>query len=103
METGNIDMPFGMDYQGISTSQNVEDSLSSVFREIGTTLKDVTLQGISTTGDTVKTLLAQKIMDSPEGQAQIAAYKASYLVKYLPWLALIVVGLFVAGRFTVNR
>ncbi len=80
-------------------TDNVEDSLSSLFREIGTTLKDVTRQGISTVGDTVKTALAQKIMDSKEGQAQIAAYKASYLLKYLPWMALVAVVLFVGGRY----
>lgn len=83
--------------------QNVEDSVSSLFREIGTTLVDVTKQGISTLGETVKTNLAQKIMDSPEGQAQIAAYKMEYLIKYLPWLALAGVVFFVGGHWLMRR
>ena len=82
-----------------STSDNVEDSLSSLFREIGTTLVDVTKTGISTVGDTVKTALANKIINSPEGQAQVSAYKMEYLFKYLPWLALGALAIFIGGRY----
>lgn len=82
---------------------NVEDSISSLFREIGTTLQDVTRQGISTVGETVKTALAARIMSSPEGQAQIAQYKLDYLGKYLPWLIIGAVGLFFLGRFVSRR
>jgi hypothetical protein len=96
---GSIDMPFGEDYTGTSfVSQNTEDSESSLFREIGTTLKDVTMQGISTIGASVKTTLANKIMESPEGQAKVAAYKMEYFFKYLPWIILAAVGIFVGGR-----
>ena len=102
---GSIDMPFGENYSGTesSTSANVEDSVNSLFREIGSTLKDVTLQGLSTVGATVKTSLANQIMKSPEGQAQIAAYKMEYLFKYLPWIALGAVVLFFGGRFISSR
>lgn len=78
---------------------NVEDSLSSLFREIGSTLIDVTKQGISTVGERVRTALADKIMKSPEGQAQIATYKMQYLFKYLPWIALAAIVLFIGGRY----
>jgi hypothetical protein len=84
------------------TSVNAEDSLSSLFREIGTTLSDVTKQGISTVGSTVKTAIANKIISSPEGQAQVAAYKMEYILKYLPWMALAAVVLFFGGRFIKN-
>ena len=85
--------------QGTYVEPNVEDSLGSLFREIGSTLKDVTKQGISTLGDTVKTSLANKIMASPQGQAQISAYKMDYLMKYLPWIVIVAVGLFIGGRY----
>jgi hypothetical protein len=102
---GNIDMPFGGEYSGTesSTTANVEDSVNSLFREIGTTLKDVSLQGISTVGSTVKTALANKIIQSPEGQAQVAAYKMEYIFKYLPWMALAAVALFFGGRLLSTR
>ncbi len=86
-----------------SGSANVEDSVSSLFREIGSTLKDVTKQGISTVGETVRTALANKVMASPEGQAQIAAYKLEYIMKYLPWLIFGAVLLFFGGRFLARR
>lgn len=89
--------------QGVWVEPNVEDSLGSLFREIGTTLQDVARQGISTVGDTVKTALADRILSSPEGQAQIAAYKASYMMKYLPWIIIAAVVLFVGGRFIGAR
>jgi hypothetical protein len=96
---GSIDMPFGEEYTGTSVvTDNVEDSVSSLFREIGKTLQDVTMQGISTVGATVKTTLANKIINSPEGQAQVAAYKMEYLMKYLPWIILAAVSVFVGGR-----
>jgi len=84
------------------SSVNVEDSFNSLFREIGTTLSDVTKQGISTVGATVKTVLANKIISSPEGQAQVAAYKMEYILKYLPWMALAAIGLFMGGRLLKN-
>jgi hypothetical protein len=84
------------------TSVNAEDSLSSLFREIGTTLTDVTRQGISTVGSSVKTVIANKIISSPEGQASVAAYKMEYILKYLPWMALAAVVLFFGGRFIRN-
>jgi hypothetical protein len=82
-----------------SSVSNVEDSLSGLFREIGTTLKDVTIQGMSTVGATVKTTLANKIINSPEGQAQVSAYKMEYIFKYLPWMALAAVAIFFGGKF----
>jgi hypothetical protein len=85
--------------QGTYVEPNVEDSLSSLFKEIGNTLKDVTKQGISTLGDTVKTSLANKIMASPQGQAQISAYKMDYLMKYLPWIVLFTIAIFIGGRY----
>lgn len=97
-DVGNIDMPFGGGYEGVATA-NVEDSVNSLFREIGTTLKDVTKQGISTVQDTVKTALANKIMASPQGQSEIAKYKMEYFFKYLPWALLIVAVTFVAGKW----
>jgi hypothetical protein len=102
---GNIDMPLGENYTGTepSATANVEDSLSSIFREIGSTLKDVTLQGFSQAGSTVRTALANKIMASPEGQAQVSAYKMEYFFKYLPWAALLVVAVFLGGRFVSAR
>lgn len=78
---------------------NVEDSIGSLFREIGSTLVDVTKSGVSTVKDTVKTALAKQIMGSPQGQAEISAYKAEYLLKYLPWMALVAVLLFLGGRY----
>jgi hypothetical protein len=85
--------------QGTYVEPNVDDSLSALFREIGTTLKDVTKQGFTKVQDTVKTALAEKIMSSPQGQAQIAAYKMDYLLKYLPWVALAAIALFIGGRY----
>jgi hypothetical protein len=85
------------------TSVNAEDSLTSLFKEIGNTLTDVTRQGISTVGSTVKTAIANKIISSPEGQAQVAAYKMEYILKYLPWMALAAVALFFSGRFLSPR
>lgn len=87
----------------MSVFSNVEDSISSLFREIGTTLQDVAKQGISTVGETVKTSLANQIMRSPEGQAQIAQYKFEYLMKYLPWLAVAAVGFVLLGKFAFKR
>ena len=80
-------------------AESFDASIGSLFREIGTTLTDVTKQGVTLVGDTVKTSLAQKIMKSPQGQAEIAAFKMSQLVENLPWIALAVVSLFLAGRF----
>jgi len=82
---------------------NVEDSINSLFREIGTTLVDVTRQGISTVGESAKQLLADKLLKSPEGQAQIAKYRMEYFMKYLPWIVFGAVVLFVAGRFLFRR
>jgi hypothetical protein len=89
--------------QGAWAEPNLEDSFDSLFVEIGQTLNKVAKQGISTVGETVKTALAHKIMNSPEGQAQIAAYKAGYVAKYLPWFALILVAVFVGGRLMARR
>ena len=82
-----------------NSSDNVDFSLASIFREIGTTLVDVTKQGISTVGATVKTSLANEIMKSPEGQAQISAYKMQTVIQYLPWLILAGIALLVGGRY----
>jgi hypothetical protein len=51
----------------------------------------------------VKTAIANKIISSPEGQAQVAAYKMEYILKYLPWMALAAVALFFSGRFLSPR
>ena len=82
-----------------SESTNVEDSFSSLFKEIGNTIATVAKSGISTVGETVKTSLANRIMSSPEGQAQIAAYKMDYVIKYIPWIVLGAVALFLFGRY----
>lgn len=82
-----------------TSEENVDSSLSSLFREIGTTLVDVTKQGISSAVSTVKTNLANQIMKSPEGQAQITQYKMQTFFKYLPWIILGVVGYFVAKKY----
>jgi hypothetical protein len=81
------------------TSVNTQDGFSSLFKDLGNTLAEVTKQGISTTASTVKTLLAQKIMNSAEGKAQIAVYKWDYITKYLPWVALAFLAVFVGRRF----
>ena len=81
------------------TSVNTEDGFSSLFKDIGNTLADVTKQGLSTVASTVKTNLANKIIGSPEGKAQIAAYKMDYIMKYLPWMALAALGIFIGGKF----
>jgi hypothetical protein len=86
-----------------SVTANVEDSINSLYVEIGDTLKKVTNQGISTLGSTVKTALANQIIKSPEGQAQVAAYKMEYIFKYLPWMALAAVALFFGGRLLSTR
>ena len=82
-----------------ATSVNTEDGFSSLFKDIGNTLVDVTKQGISTVASTVKTNLANKIIGSPEGKAQIAAYKMDYIMKYLPWMVLAALGIFIGGKF----
>jgi hypothetical protein len=81
------------------TSVNTEDGFSSLFKDVGNTLANVTKQGISTIGATVKTALAQKIMNSAEGKAQIAAYKWDYVTKYLPWVAVGLIAVLIGGRF----
>jgi hypothetical protein len=97
---------FGMggseDDQSAATSVNAEDGFSSLFKEIGNTLVGVTKEGLSTVAATVKTNLANKIMSSPEGKAQIAAYKMDYIMKYLPWFALAAIGVFI-GTKLLNR
>jgi tRNA A37 threonylcarbamoyladenosine dehydratase len=94
---------FGMggseDDQVSATSVNTEDGFSSLFKDIGNTLVDVTKQGLSTVASTVKTNLANRIIGSPEGKAQIAAYKMDYIMKYLPWMALAALGIFIGGKF----
>ena len=82
-----------------ATSVNTEDGFSSLFKDIGNTLMDVTKQGLSTVASTVKTNLANQIIKSPEGMAQIAAYKMDYIMKYLPWFALAALGIFLSGKF----
>jgi hypothetical protein len=82
----------------ISSDPNVDSSVASIFKEIGNTLIDVTKQGISGAVSTVKTNLANQIMNSPEGKAQISAYKWDAVTKYLPWIILGVLAYFVGGR-----
>jgi len=103
-DSGSIDMPFGGDYTGMpSSTVNVEDSIASLFKEIGKTLETVTKQGVSSAVSTVKTALAEKIIGSPEGQAQVAAYKLQYVLKYLPWFAVAAVVLILAGKYIFRR
>ena len=83
----------------ISSDQNVESSLSGLFREIGNTLVDVTKQGLSGAVSTVKTTLANQIMNSPEGKAQVSQYKMHTLIQYLPWIILAGLALIVGGRY----
>lgn len=82
-----------------TTDENVDSSLSSLFREIGNTLVDVTKQGVSTAVSTVKTNLANQIMKSPEGQAQIQQYKMQTFFRYLPWIILGVVAFYVGRKY----
>jgi len=70
----------------VSSDPNVDYALSGLFREIGNTLVDVTKQGISGAVSTVKTNLANKIMNSPEGKAQISQYKMQTVFQYLPYI-----------------
>ena len=93
---GNIDMPYGENYGG---TENVDSSVSSLFKEIGNTLVDVTKQGISGAVSTVKTTLANKIMNSTEGQAQISQYKMQTFLKYLPWLLIGGIALLIGRRY----
>jgi len=81
------------------SSVNVEDGFSSLYKDIGNTLSDITKQGLSTVAATIKTNLANKIINSPEGKAQVAAYKMDYIIKYLPWIALAALGIFLGGKF----
>ena len=81
-----------------STDQNVDSSVSSLFKEIGNTLVDVTKQGISSVGSTVKQALANEIMNSSEGKAQIQQYKMQTVLQYLPWVILAAIALVIGGR-----
>jgi len=82
-----------------SSDANVDSSLSSLFREIGNTLVDVTKQGISGAVSTVKTNLANQIMNSPEGKAQISQYKMQTVIQYLPWILLAGLAWIIGGRY----
>lgn len=84
--------------QPTTTTDNVDSSVSSLFREIGNTLVDVTKQGISGAVSTIKTNLANQIMNSPEGKAQIQQYKMQTFFNYLPWIIGGVILYFVARK-----
>ena len=83
----------------VSSEPNVDASVSSLFREIGNTLIDVTKQGISGAVSTVRTNIANQIMSSPEGQAQISAYKWNTLTQYLPYILLAGLAYIIGTRY----
>jgi hypothetical protein len=95
MADESFEYTFGL----MNSTANVEDSQASLFTEIGQTLQNVGRQGLSVAGDTVKTILADRLIKSPEGQAQVAAYKMEYFFKYLPWMALAALGIFLFGKY----
>ncbi len=70
----------------------------TLFQEIGHTLEAVATETASGTASALRTAVARAVLDSPEGQAQIAVTRNQQIGKFLPFIILGVVLLILFGR-----
>ena len=69
-----------------------------LFKEIGHTLETVSHDVASGTVSALRTAVARQILDSPEGQAQIAETRNREVGRFLPYIIIGVVLLILFGR-----
>lgn len=74
-----------------------------LFREIGKTLETVATDVYRGTIDTVRTRLADALMNSGVGRQTVREVQTQALNKYLPWAILAAVLIFMGGRYAGSR
>ncbi len=72
-------------------------SIESLFQETGQTLKEWGESGFRAGVAQLRTEIARDAINSPEGQSVVAQYKTDTLIRYLPWIVIAAIVLFVSG------